>query len=142
MAPGRDILSVRPVPLLEDHTAEYWEAARRREFRVQRCAGCELWLHPPRHTCPRCASEALTFERASGRGRVYGFTISHTPGGPGFEDVPYGIAVVELDEQPGLITVGNLLDCPLDEYKVGLPVEVAFEELEDGTVLPQWRMVL
>jgi uncharacterized OB-fold protein len=61
----------------------------------------------------------------------------HLPGVPGFTP-PYGVAVIELDEQPGLLTVGNVLDCPLEELSIGMPVQVTFEDLSESVTLPQW----
>jgi hypothetical protein len=61
-------------------------------------------------------------------------------GNPGFEDrLPYAVLVVELAEEAGLFTVGNLLDCPLDDIDIGMRLEVAWEELTDDITLPQWR---
>ena len=48
--------------------------------------------------------------------------------------------LVELDEDPSLRLVGNLLDCHAEEIRIGSPVRVAFEDLGDGIVLPQWRL--
>jgi hypothetical protein len=44
---------------------------------------------------------------------------------------------VELEE--GVRMVGNLLDVTNDEIHEGMAVEVAWEDLEDGVTLPQWR---
>jgi uncharacterized OB-fold protein len=62
----------------------------------------------------------------------------HLPGVPGFEP-PFAVAVVELDEQPGLLTVGNVLHCDPADIVVGMPVEVTFEALDDAVTLPQWQ---
>jgi hypothetical protein len=69
---------------------------------------------------------------------VHSFSIMHLPGVPGFEP-PFAVAVVELEEQAGLITVGNVLDCALEDLRVGMPVVVTFEDLNDAVTLPQWR---
>lgn len=69
---------------------------------------------------------------------MYSFAIAHTPGGPGFEIVPYAVAVIELDEQPGLLTVGNVTDTDPHDLEIGLRVAVHFETL-DGVALPQWH---
>jgi uncharacterized OB-fold protein len=67
--------------------------------------------------------------------------VSHVSGGPGFEATPYAVAVVELEEQARLLTVGNVLGCDISELSVGRAVTVTFEELDDGTTLPQWELV-
>jgi len=35
--------------------------------------------------------------------------------------------------------LANLLDCPLDQVRVGMPVEVTFEDVGSGITLPQFR---
>ena len=68
---------------------------------------------------------------------MYSYTIAHreVPG----REVPFALVLVELEEQKGLRVLANLLDCPIDEVRVGLPVEVTFEEAGGGMVLPQFR---
>ena len=44
--------------------------------------------------------------------------------------MPYIIAVVELEEQPGLRLLTNVVDCPPEEVAIDLPVEVGFVERE------------
>ena len=46
----------------------------------------------------------MSWERASGEARLHTYLISHRPA-PGFSDeVPYAIAVVELEEGPRMMT--------------------------------------
>ncbi|MGE0386059.1 MAG: Zn-ribbon domain-containing OB-fold protein [Gammaproteobacteria bacterium] len=129
----------RPRPAVEPHTREYWEGAGRRELVLQRCGDCRRWIHPPQFACPDCGSEAVRGERARGHGTLYSFSVMHMTGSPGFDTLPYAVAIVELDEQPGLITVGHVLDCAPGELRIGMRLEVDFEDLGDGVVLPQWR---
>ena len=128
----------RPVPVSDPVSAAYWAGARDHRLVISRCESCSRYVHPPQPVCPGCLHEALTFEVVSGRGQVYAFSIMHLPGVPGLEP-PFGVVVVELDEQPGLLTVGNLLGCPLNDIRVGMRVKVTFEELEHDVTLPQWQ---
>ena len=54
--------------------------------------------------------------------------------------MPYASIIVELDEAPGALLAGNLLDAPYTEAKVGRRVEVVFETLNDDITLPQFRL--
>jgi len=119
---------------------EYWEGARRRELVIQRCADCSHWAHPPRWVCPNCQSFNLRGQTASGRGSLYAWSVQHMKGVPGFSP-PYTVAVVELAEQPGLITIGNIRGVDPDRLRIGMPLEVEYEVLSDEVVLPQWRVV-
>jgi uncharacterized OB-fold protein len=127
-------LRVAPAP----EEAPFWEWCARGELRLQRCAGCAQWRHPPRPRCPWCRSAAVEWAPASGRGTVFSWTVCHPPVLPVFADrVPYNAVVVELEEGP--LMVSNLVDVGLDELAVGMPVEVVFRGLGEQLVLPQFR---
>ena len=130
----------KPVPVPDDLSRPFWDGARRHELVVLRCAACGCYVHHPRPSCPRCAGGELRPTRVSGRGTLYSFTVSHYVGAPGFEDeVPYVIVIVELEEQVGLRIVGNLRDCPRDAVRVGMPLEVLWEDVTPEITLPQFR---
>jgi hypothetical protein len=52
---------------------------------------------------------------------------------------PYAIAVVELDEGPRMMT--NIVDCPQtpEALVLDMPVEIAFEKMDDEITLPLFR---
>jgi uncharacterized OB-fold protein len=88
--------------------------------------------------CPRCRSLDSTWERGSGRGRVWSWVVAHPPVIPSFADrVPFNVAVIELEE--GVRMIGNVFDVSNEDLHDGMPVEVTFEDLEEGVSLPQWR---
>ncbi len=83
----------------------------------------------------------LAFEPVSGRGAIYSYTIMYHAGDKRFAPVvPYASIIVELDDAPGALLAGNLLDAPYTEAKVGRRVEVTFEPLNDDITLPQFRL--
>jgi uncharacterized OB-fold protein len=54
--------------------------------------------------------------------------------------LPYVVALVELDDQPGLRIITNLVEVPEGtQLKCGMPVEVVFEE-RGRITLPQFRL--
>jgi uncharacterized OB-fold protein len=61
--------------------------------------------------------------------------VNHHPWIPGFEP-PYVIAIVEIEEQRGLRITTNLVNCAPEALRMDLPVQVLFEEREDGIFLP------
>jgi len=130
----------------EPTTAEFWAGCARGELLVQACGACGKWRHPPRPMCPHCRSTEVTWERASGRGKVWSFVVPHPPLLPAYSQfAPYNVIVVELDEDPTIRFVGNLVasaDGPLNEIdphsvQVGEPVRVVFHQVDD-VVLPRW----
>jgi uncharacterized protein len=135
-------MSDRPLPVADAVTAPFWEAARNRVLKIQQCPVCEFYVHYPRELCPRCLQGRPLFVPMSGRGRVYSYTIMHSPGRvPGFDDaIPFACALVELDEQAGLRLVTNVVGCDASEVFIGAPVKVTFEEIGEGVVLPQFEL--
>ena len=104
----------------------------RGELRLQRCAACDTWRHPPRHRCAACGSLEVSWERASGRGRVFSWTITHRAVDPAFTP-PYAVVVVELDEGPRL--VGNVRGIEPAELALDLPIVVEIEPVSDSVGL-------
>ncbi len=130
---------VRPRPVADARTAPYWEAAGRGVLAIQRCRACGTFFHLPVAMCEECYGLDLRFEPVSGNGTIHSRVILESPVVPGFEGVlPWACVAVELDEQPGLLVVANLLGAPADQAQVGRRVKVAFERLDADTVLPQF----
>lgn len=128
----------RPFRLLPQVTPEnehYWKGGASGELRFLRCTECRTWIHPPQPLCPNCLSRQLAPAAVSGRARLLTWTVNHHPWIPGFEP-PYVIAIVEIEEQPGVRITTNLVNCTPDELRMDLPVRVLFEEREDGVFLP------
>jgi uncharacterized OB-fold protein len=80
--------------------------------------------------CPGCLGKDLAVEAVSGRATVLSYTLNHQPWVPA-PDHPYAIAIVEIAEQPGLRLMTNIVNCPPEEVRIGMPVRVLFEVHED-----------
>jgi len=136
----RDDILTRGVPLPAPtaDTAPFYEAALRGELRLQRCAACGRFRHYPRPTCPACLAREHTWERASGRGTVWTWTIVRGPTLPAFESrVPYNVVDVLLEE--GVHFVSEVLDCPPEDLRAGLPVEAVFVAASAEVALVKFR---
>jgi uncharacterized OB-fold protein len=127
-------------------TGEFWLGCARGELLVQACGACGARRMPPRPMCAHCRSTVVTWEATSGRGRVWSFIVPHPPLLPAFANVaPYNTIVVELDEDPKIRFVGNLVasdDGAINEIDpatitIGEPVRVVFRQIED-VALPRW----
>ena len=131
----------RPIPVPNEWTKPFWDAARRGVLELQRCQSCGHFQHPPYATCTQCVSTDLKFEAVRGIGAIYAYTIMYHTGDKRFASaVPYASIIVELDDAPGALLAGNLLEAPYTEAKVGRRVEVVFEKLNDDITLPQFRL--
>ena len=127
----------RPRPQPTPETQHFWDGTKAGELRLQRCNSCQKTYFPPRPFCPSCASREVSIVKASGKGRLYSYVIHHRPV-PGFTP-PYAIAVFELAEGPRMMT--NITGCPQtpEALVLDMPVEVAFEKLDDDITLPLFR---
>lgn len=136
-----DAKTLRPIPLPDEDSRPFWEGCRRGELLMQRCSDCGAARFYPRPLCPRCRSAASEWAPVSGRGVIASRVVVHPPVLPAFQDrVPYAVVLVELEEDPTLRLVGNVLDALPEEVRIGRPVQVAFEELTEEITLPQWRL--
>ena len=55
--------------------------------------------------------------------------MTHQNQAPGFRDeLPYVLAYVELDEGVRLLT--NIVGCAPDDVRIGMPVEVVFDDVD------------
>jgi hypothetical protein len=116
-------------------TAEFWAAARRHALVIQRCGGCGSHQFYPRPFCLSCGSGVLTWVRAVGTATVYSMTEIHMAPSPEFE-IPYVVAIVELDEGPKMMT--NLIN---GRCRIGDRVRLAWRAREGKPPLPVFEPV-
>jgi uncharacterized OB-fold protein len=90
----------------------------------------------PRSDVPAMPLLEWAPQPVSGRGVVHSYVIVHEPQLPGFS-YPLPVALVELEE--GVRLIGNLHRLTPDAVRIGMPVEVQFEEVEPGYVLYIFR---
>lgn len=129
---------MRILPEPDELSAPYWSAAHEHRLAIQRCEGCGRLAHPPLASCPACHGRRFDWPTMSGRGTVYAFTVVHHSVHPVTASaVPYVLALVELEEGPRVLT--NLRNCDVGAARVGLAVEVTFEDLDETTTLPQFQ---
>ena len=120
---------------------EFYEAAKRHEVVVQRCARCAAFQFPAEWICHKCHTFDPRWHRVSGRGRIYSWERVWHPAHPALKGAcPYLVVVVELEDAGGVRMVGNLLGDPMQEVRFDAKVEAAFEDHPAGHTLIQWRL--
>ena len=130
----------KPKPRPAPESLPYWQAAKEHRLALPRCEECEKFWHPPSRTCPHCLSANFTFRDVSGRGKVFSFVTFHRVYRPAFaEEVPYVVALVELEEGPRLLT--NILGVSHEEVRCEMPVEVVFDDYDEDISIPKFRPV-
>lgn len=130
-----------PGPIPDFDAEEFWAGCARGDLMMQRCAQCRKYRWLPRPMCPFCNSLEREWVKLSGKGRVYSYTIVTHPVHPAaVSRVPYNVVQVQLDEDPDLILVTNLVGVSNEEIKIDMPVEVVFEDHE-GMKLPKFKQL-
>ena len=128
----------RPLPELEPHSLPFWEGARQRRLRLQRCGECQKVQFPPEICCAHCGSENIEWFDASGRATLYTWTVTHPPLLPFFgERAPWPVVAVELEE--GVRMVSRIVDLPVESYEIGLPLVADFEVVDPEISLVVFR---
>lgn len=125
-----------PLPRPTSLSKPFWDACREGRLTVQKCTACDTLTFIPQPCCGNCLSENLEWVESSGRGTLYSFTTVYRPQQPAFE-VPYTVVVVELEE--GYYMLSNLRGVEPEDVKIGLPLEVVFEERSDEITLPLFQ---
>ena len=128
----------KPQPVPTPTSQPFWDGLARHEVRVQQCDACRAWVHYPRHRCPVCLSDRLTWHRIAPDGTVYTFTVARRPTAAPFADeVPQIIAVVELEV--GVRVTTTLVGVDAADVRVGMPVTAVFDAGPDGVTLLRFR---
>ena len=129
-----------PPPIPYKESEEFWAGIKRHELVIRKCADCGMHHHPPLPICPKCQSRRHTWARMSGKGRVECFTIVRRALFPGFP-LPYNLVRVELDEQKGLLMLGNIINCNPEEIYIDMPVEIVFEDVSKTSTMYYFEKV-
>ena len=133
----------KPAPIPDEDTQPFWDACKAHELRVQRCSACGRFRWPPRGFCPACFSWDYKWEALSGRGTVHSFSVVHHVVNPAFKgSAPYVVALIAVAGTDGHVKLAsNVVGCAWEEVKVGMEVEVLFEDLTEEVALPLFRPV-
>ena len=125
MSYQRPDLRLAPSPTPESEA--FWTGGRDGNLLISHCHDCGHFFHPPGPACWRCRSTDVAPEKVSGRGTVAAFSVDRQPWIPGFEP-PYIVAMVEIAEEPGVRLISNVVDIEPADMRIGLDVEVFFED--------------
>jgi uncharacterized OB-fold protein len=130
----------KPLPQADPTTAPYWESVKAHAMKIQKDNDTGKFFFYPRGLSPFSLSGNISWEPVSGKGTVYAFTIVNLNRAPGFADeLPYVVALIELEE--GVRVMSNVIDVEPDpqHVKVGMPVEIVYEDVTDEITLPKFR---
>lgn len=131
------------IPVPDALSKPFWDAVNEKRLALQHCAACDRLQYPPRGTCATCGSaEKLHWKEVNGRGHIAAaIVIEDGRLERRMADQPYNLAVITLDEDPGINFYANLPGIPVNEVPVGAAVEVIFEEVVPGQLIHEWQVV-
>lgn len=129
-----------PFPSFDDE--EFWKLCQKEQLAVQRCTECSALRHPPMPVCAKCRSFSFDWQSVSGKATLFSYTVVYRAAHPAVTNsIPYNIAVVELDDAPGIRFVSNVVDVEPEDLKIGMNLEVVWEKATDEITLPRFRRV-
>jgi uncharacterized OB-fold protein len=124
-------------------TEFFWAGTAVRELRVQRCEDCGALRHPPGPRCPGCGSQRRGYLVVGGSGTIFSYVVHHHPPVSG-RSAPFVVALVELPE--GVRMLGELVGvdpadpAALATVRIGAPVQLSWQQVDDTLTLPGWRI--
>ncbi len=130
-----------PWAAVDHDTKHMFRAWLDKRLAINRCDDCSRFHHPPKPICPFCWSSSLTLTEVSGRGTVH-LAMFLRQGAPApdvdYSKGPHPVVTVELEEQEALRFSSTVVDCPLEDIRIGLPVELTWIE-RFGSPFPVFR---
>ena len=125
-----------PTPSIDSQP--YWDGLKEHKLKLQKCANCGKIRHYPRPVCGSCWSMEVDWIEASGKGTVHSWTVSHHAFLPAYKkELPLILVTVDLEE--GVRMNSQLRDSKPEDLKLGMPVEVIYEDATDDLTLPMFR---
>ena len=131
------------IPVPDEVSKPFWDAVNEKRLMVQNCTACNKLQYPPEKTCLDCGSDRnLEWKEVSGRGKITSHCVVHDSRQKQRQpDQPFNIALIALEEDPGINFLSNLPGTPVDEVPVGASVRVVFEEVAPGQLIHEWQVV-
>jgi len=128
----------KPLPEISEVTRPFWDAAKEHRLVIQRSRGTGKYVFYPRAVSPFGPGDELEWVDVSGRATLYTYTIARRPTGPQWAgDVPYVIAIVELEE--GVHMTANIVDCDPERVEIGMPLVATYQDVTPEVTLVQFR---
>lgn len=125
----------KPLPSPTAETLPFWQACAEGRLVFQHCATCGHAQFPPRSRCLGCDAPGPGWRESARLGTVHTFTVVERAPSAAFRgDLPYAIALVDLDE--GVRMMMNVRGT-LDGLAIGRRVRVVLEPNDGPWPLPQ-----
>ncbi|MGX7680172.1 Zn-ribbon domain-containing OB-fold protein [Jatrophihabitans sp. DSM 45814] len=122
-------------------TEPFWLATREHRLEIPRCVKCGLFRFPPSPFCFNCTHQEVEMVQVSGAGSVYTFTVARHAVVPMLAPyVPYVVAVVELDDAPGVRMIVNIVESDPEAVEIGSKVSLVWDDVDEETTIPRFTL--
>jgi uncharacterized OB-fold protein len=130
----------KQLPAITNIDRPFWDGAKKHQLMAYRCLNCGSFYSQVTD-CVACENPRMEWIEVSGRGQVFTFGIYHQLYHPAWkDDLPYNVSWIKLDEGPLLLS--NVVGCRNEDIRIGMPVEVVFDDVTDEVTLPRFRPVV
>lgn len=128
------------LPTIEDESRAFWDGLKRGVLSIGHCKACDRHHYYPRPFCPHCWSEDVELVQASGKGKLYTWSVIYMNDLPPFKDtLPYVAAIVDLEE--GVRVSTNIVGCDPQSLSVAMDVVAEFVEMTPDITKAVFRPV-
>ena len=133
-------MTQKPIPIPDEISGPFFDGTRDGRLMLQHCSACDGWSFPVRERCPHCFAAPLQWRAASGKGTLYTFAIMHQVMNAGFAGAtPYNVCQIDLAE--GVRMISNVVGVPNADLRIGMDLEVMFDDVGDNVRVPKFRPV-
>ena len=105
------------------------EMPQRYRLEASKCKKCGKIFFPPRLICSNCKTREFEKITLSDQGKIITFTTIRVAPDQFNEQVPYSIAIVELNE--GVRITTQVVDCKPEDMAIGKPVKMVFRKVQE-----------
>jgi uncharacterized OB-fold protein len=102
------------------------EIPQRYRLEAGKCSACGKIYYPPRRVC-QCGGRDFETVVLPDTGKVATYTVIRVGPSDFTDEVPYALAVVEVEG--GVRLMAQLVDVPLENIETGLPVRLEFRKI-------------
>ena len=115
----------------------FWrEIPQRYNLIGNQCGECKEIFFPPREACPKCRRKSIGKMKnlkLVGKGKVITYSIVYSAPEHFEGQVPYPIAIIQLDEGPCI--TAQIVDCDIKDVKIGMKLQSTFRKIQqDGDI--------
>jgi uncharacterized OB-fold protein len=138
-----------PIPDLSfEPLRPFWAAAARKKLELPCCAQCHTFNWYPAETCAHCHALHFNWIELAPVGIIFSWSLVERPLYRPYAIIaPYVPVIVQLRDAPTVRLVTRLIDMGSSRLRMGLPVDLVFEDLAyptaaTGVIAPLARLAI